>query len=537
MTTETTETTETVTGDQLVAGAATRGSSGVFHAVDPRTGEELATAFAEATVAEVDRAVEAAVDAFASFRDWDDARRADLLDAIAAALVHDGSAILSAVEAETALPRARAEGELVRTAEQFRAFARVLRQGWHRDALVDPPDPGAVPVPRPDVRRINVPVGPVAVFGASNFPLAFSTPGGDTAAALAAGCPVVVKGHPSHPATSELCGRAIVRALREHDAPAGTFSLLQSTRNEVGAALVQHPQVAAVGFTGSEAGGRALFDLASRRPTPIPVYAEMGSLNPVLVTVAALEARADAIAQGLSGSFLFCAGQYCTKPGLVLVPEGPAGDRFVGLLATTVREQEALPVLAANIGSAFDTSVGALEAALGDDAVVHGQARRRGLEREAALVVVDAARVREAPDLLVEHFGPLSVVVRYASPTDVLDVIAQVPGSLTATVHGEPDDHDLVRQLLPALVEKAGRVLWNGYPTGVSVTGAMMHGGPYPSSTFPAHTSVGWTAIRRFLRPVTFQNFPDELLPAPLRADNPLAAPRLVDGALSTGPS
>jgi acyl-CoA reductase-like NAD-dependent aldehyde dehydrogenase len=529
-------TTGTLTGDQLLAGAAVRGSSAAFHAIDPRTGGELATAFAEATVAEVEGAVEAAVDAFKALRSWDDGRRADLLDAIAAALTEDGPAILAAVEAETALPRGRAEGELVRTAEQFRAFARALRQGWHRDALVDPPDPASVPVARPDVRRVNVPVGPVAVFGASNFPLAFSTPGGDTASALAAGCPVVVKGHPSHPATSELCARAILRALDEHGAPPGSFSLLQSTRNELGAALVQHPQVAAVGFTGSEAGGRALFDLASRRPTPIPVYAEMGSLNPVVVTAAALEARADAIAQGLSGSFLFCAGQYCTKPGLVLVPEGTAGDRFIELLAAAVRDQEALPVLAPNIGNAFDTSLRTLDTALGEGAVVRGRTRRQGLEREAALVVVDAARVCDTPALLTEHFGPLSVVVRYGELGDVLEVLDRVPGSLTATVHAEPADHEWVRQLLPTLVEKAGRVLWNGYPTGVSVTGAMMHGGPYPSSTFPAHTSVGWTAIRRFLRPVTFQNFPDTLLPESLRADNPLGAPRLVDGVLSTDP-
>jgi acyl-CoA reductase-like NAD-dependent aldehyde dehydrogenase len=525
------------TGDQLITGRATRSGDDVFHALDPRTGLARPLPVAEATEQEVERAVRAAADAFASLLTRGEDDRADMLTSVAEALAEDATRIVDAVVAETALPRGRAEGELVRTVEQFRAFATLVRQGWHRDAFVDPPDPAAVPVPRPDVRRVNVPLGPVAVFGASNFPLAFSTPGGDTASALAAGCPVVVKGHPSHPETSELCARAIQRALDRHDYPTGTFALLQSTRNEIGAALVQHPSVAAVGFTGSERGGRALFDLANARPTPIPVFAEMGSVNPLVVTAAALGARGDDIADGLADSFLFCAGQYCTKPGLVLVPDGEAGDRFVARLADRVRGQEAMPVLAPNIADGFDRSLELIERTVGADEVLRGPEPRHGLERPAVLVTTHARDVAENAAILTEHFGPLSIVVRYAGTDEVVAVLDQVPGSLTATIHGQPEDGDVVGDLVPVLAAKAGRLLWNGYPTGVSVTGAMMHGGPYPASTFPSHTSVGWTAIRRFMRPVTFQDFPDELLPPALRSGNPLGGPRLVDGRLSTDPA
>ncbi|MCW2768304.1 MAG: aldehyde dehydrogenase [Nocardioides sp.] len=526
-----------VTGDQLILGEASRTGDETFNALDPHTGDALPRAFAQTTPDDIERAVVAASDAFVAMAARDDSDRADLLDSIADALQEKAEQIIDAVMRETALPRGRATGELVRTAEQFRAFATVLRQGWHRDALVDPHAADALPIARPDVRRMNVPVGPVVVFGASNFPLAFSTPGTDTSSALAAGCPVVVKGHPSHPETSELCGRAIQDALRRHDFPAGCFSLLQSTHNEIGAALVEHPLVAAVGFTGSEAGGRALFDLANRRPSPIPVYAEMGSVNPLLVTAAALEKRGHQIAEGLANSFLFCSGQYCTKPGLVLVPSGDAGDEFVSLLARAVRAHEASPLLAPNVAAAFDRSIERIRETVGSENVVCGTTSRRGLERPAVLVTSSAADLEAHADILTEHFGPLSIVVRYRSTANLLAVLQKVPGSLTATLHAEPEDQGLVAALLPVLTGKAGRLLWNGYPTGVSVTGAMMHGGPYPASTFPAHTSVGWTAIRRFMRPVTFQDFPDELLPTALRSDNPLGSPRLVDGQLSNAPA
>ncbi len=502
---------EVLSGTSLVAGHEASPGARTFRAVAPSTGEPIARTFFSATPREVDEAARAAASAMPSWSAISGAARADVLDAIAAELDALGEDLVALTAEETGLPGTRLRGELGRTSGQFRHFATALRSDLQLDVILDPATAG-----RPDLRRIMVPVGPVAVFGASNFPLAFSTPGGDTAAALAAGCSVVVKGHPAHPATSELTARAILAALSAAGAAPGVFSLLQGDGVELGRQLVEHPDVAAVGFTGSSAGGRALFDLASRRPRPIQVHAEMGSLNPVIVTAAAARSRAAELAAALAGSFLLSDGQLCTKPGMVLIPADAAGDRLIADLAANVRAHHPGPLLSPGIEQAYQTGLAELARVLDEDALVCSTGPLAGLAAPAALVVVDAADLAEHAGLLEEHFGPLAVCVRYSSSAELRQVLAELPAGLTATLMAELSDRELVESILPVLVGLAGRVLWNDVPTGVAVTGAMTHGGPFPATTTP-HSSVGWTSVRRFLRPVSYQGFPTEFLPAPLR--------------------
>jgi NADP-dependent aldehyde dehydrogenase len=525
----------TAVGAHLIAGVPSQEGDDGFFAIEPATGRQRTLRFTEATPNEVDLAVRAAAAATRAARELTDQDRAELLDAAATALEDLGDELLTVAEAETGLPRARLESERVRTTEQLRGFAALLRAGWYVEAVIDTADPTARPLPRPDVRRMLVPLGPVAVFGASNFPLAFSVPGGDTASALAAGCPVVVKGHPCHPETSELCAIALTSAVRQVGAPAGMFSFVQGRHHTTGARLVTHPDLAAVGFTGSEAGGRALFNLAARRPEPIPVFAEMGSVNPLMVSEGALHARAETIAGGLVDSFLLGAGQFCTKPGLVLVPTTAAGDHFAARVVELATARQPQPMLAGHIRQALREHLDAIARIGGSIEVHHGPGDGTGIRQAAAVVTTDAAAVlAHQAVLLAEHFGPVCILVRYRSDQELHAVLSGLRGTLTATVHAEPDEHEWVRELLPVLVEKAGRVIFNGFPTGVSVTGAMNHTGPFPASTAPAHTSVGWTAIRRFLRPVAFQNFPAELLPPMLRDENPRRITRLVNDEFSS---
>jgi NADP-dependent aldehyde dehydrogenase len=473
--------------------------------------------------ADVATATAAAAEAFAEYRRWPAARRAVLLRGIADGLEALGDELVAVADAETGLGETRLSGEVGRTCGQLRAFADLVTAGWHVEAMID--------TAGPDLRRMLVPLGPVAVFGASNFPLAFSVPGGDTASALAAGCPVVVKAHPSHPRTSALCARAITAALADAGAPAGVFGLVEGASNAVGEALVTAPAITAVGFTGSLAGGRALYDLAAARPQPIPVYAEMGSLNPVFVTAGALAARGQAIAEGFVGSMTMGTGQFCTKPGLVFVPAG-AAQGFVDAVAEGLAGVEGGPLLNDRIR---DTLAGQLEATTalpGVQAVVRGSA---GDVCTPTLLRVDWETYAATPALAEEHFGPVSVVV--AVPDDgFAEAAGTLAGSLTATVHAEPAEHDAVAALLEVLREKAGRLVWNGFPTGVAVTHAMQHGGPYPATTNPLHTSVGSTSIRRFLRPVAYQDTPAALLPDELRDENPLGILRLVNGRWTPAP-
>ena len=505
-----------------------------FNAVDPRTGEPGA-AFAEASPADVHAAVAAAVAAFRSPLLADPARRAALLRGAAARLRGAGDEVVAVCEAETGLPPARLRSELERTAGQLEAFAAVVAGGDHVGAIIDLPDPDAKPIPRPDVRRMLVPIGPVAVFGASNFPLAFSVAGGDTAAALAAGCPVVVKGHPSHPGTSAVVARELSAAVDDAGLPEGAFALLQASGVAVGEALVDEPSIAAVGFTGSYAGGRALHDRAAARPRPIPVFAEMGSVNPVVVTESALRERAQAIAEGLTASVATFGGQLCTKPGVVFVPAGPAGDAFVADVAARLADTEPQVLLNERLRDGLAQGVEAL-AREADRVTPERDSEGPGFRYPPAAFRAAAPALRDHPGLLEERFGPVALFLTYASRDELLDALARLDGQLTASVHAEPGETDLLRALVTALEPHAGRLVFDGFPTGVAVTHGMHHGGPFPATTAPGHTSVGMTAVGRFLRPVAFQNAPAAVLPPELRDENLRGIWRRIDGELTREP-
>jgi NADP-dependent aldehyde dehydrogenase len=496
-----------------------------FNSVDPRTGEP-GPSYEEASPADVRAAVEAAAAVHRSGALRDRAERAALLRGAAARLRAAGDEIVAVCEAETGLPVVpRLRSELERTCGQLEAFAAIVDTGDECEAIIDHPDPDAKPIPRPDVRRMLVPIGPVAVFGASNFPLAFSTAGGDTASALAAGCPVIVKGHPSHPGTGELVARELAAAVADAGLPAGTFAHVPAAGVEVGEALVDAPEIAAVGFTGSFAGGKALFDRAARREAPIPVYAEMGSINPIVITEAALRERADEIAEGLTASVSSFGGQLCTKPGVVFVPTGAEGDAFAADLAARLDAADPQVLLNERLRDALHAAVGRL----GQHARRLGQAPAPGgpgFRHQPAAYEAPAEQL--TPELLEEHFGPVVLLLRHGSREELLAALEQIEGQLTGSVHAQPGED--VADVVTALGERAGRVVFNGFPTGVAVTFGMHHGGPFPATTSPLHTSVGMTAARRFLRPVAFQDAPEDVLPPELREDNPLGIRRRVDG-------
>lgn len=500
--------------------------------VDPRTGKQREQVGTEATAADVDAAVRAANAAREPLADR--SVRAAFLRAAAARLEADGERIRATADAETALGDARLTGELARTCAQLRAFADEVEDGAYLDVTINHDDPGATP-PCPDLRRYKLPLGVVAVYAASNFPLAFSVPGGDTASALAAGCPVVVKAHPDHPATSALTGAA----LRQGAADAGLSEDVLSVVHgfDAGIELVKHPLVAAAGFTGSVRGGRALHDAAAARPQPIPFHGELGSLNPVVVTAEAAGERPEELGTGLGGSMTMGTGQFCTKPGLVLAPEGPDGDRMLDALGEAVGKAPQGPLLDGGMRDAFLAGVAARSELDGVEAPVRAGAGADERSVGAGYLTVPAEKLGQ-PDhelLLEECFGPLTVVARYRDEDEVAGVLTRLPGNLTATLHiGEAEAADTGgdgqgARLLAALTPLAGRVLVGGWPTGVAVAPAQHHGGPYPATTSTS-TSVGATAIERWLRPVAYQNAPEALLPPELRDDNPLGLPRRVDG-------
>ncbi|MFF9068824.1 aldehyde dehydrogenase (NADP(+)) [Streptomyces sp. NPDC014891] len=490
--------------------------------VDPRTGKPREQVAVEAAAEDVDRAVRAAHAVRGALADR--TARAAFLRAAADLLQEAGDAVVESADAETALGPVRLAGELARTTAQLRAFAEVVDEGSFLDIRIDRPDPAAVP-PRPDLRRWKIPLGVVAVYAASNFPLAFSVPGGDTASALAAGCPVVVKAHPDHPATSALCASLLRGAAAATGLPEDVLVLVHGF--DAGVALVRHPLVAAAGFTGSVRGGRALFDAAAARPVPIPFHGELGSLNPVVLTPAAVDERAEEIGAGLAGSMTLGAGQFCTKPGFVLAPAGEAGDRFAGALAEALGAVEPAVMLDHRMRDHFLAGTGELARIPGVTAPVSPAAGGPHTVT-AGFLTLDATTLLDGdhPALVQELFGPVTVVVRYGSRAEITEVLSRLPGSLTATLHtAERHEDGDAAPLLAELTPLAGRVLVNGWPTGVAVAAAQHHGGPYPATTSTA-TSVGATAIERWLRPVTYQSTPDHLLPPELRDGNPLDLPR-----------
>jgi NADP-dependent aldehyde dehydrogenase len=497
-------------------------------AISPYTGEPVGDPVPHTPPEAVDEVCRAAASAAPALAAQPLSRRADMLAAVAAALEKARDEIVALADAETGLGATRLGSELTRTRVQLELFAEVVRDGSFLEAMIDPPDPAAQPAPRPDVRRMLVPLGPVAVFAASNFPLAFSVPGGDTASALAAGCPVIVKAHPAHPGLSDLCGRIVAGALRDAGAPDGSFAVVHGL--DAGRALVTHPAVAAVAFTGSAAAGRALFDLACSRPDPIPFYGELGSLNPTVVTPGAVAARGREIAAGFVGSFTLGAGQFCTKPGLLFLP---AGHGLEPVLAEQVAGVTVGPLLYAGLREAYTRTLEQLAAVPGVRTLVESAPPEGAGHRAAVrLLAVSASDLSaHADELLQECFGPAALVVEYADVAELEATLARLPGSLTATVHAELDsERELARRLVELLSRRAGRLIWNGWPTGVAVTWAMHHGGPWPATTASVHTSVGATAVRRFLRPLAYQDVPDALLPEALRDGNPLRLPRRVDG-------
>ena len=519
------------TGELLIGGGATRGSRGELRGIDAATGEALEPTFGGATLQDLDAACAQAAAAFQPYRAQPYETRAVFLETIAEHIEALGDDLIVRVMAESGLPRMRLEGERGRTTGQLRLFASVLRDGGFLETRIDPAMPDRKPMPRPDLRLRNIPLGPVAVFGASNFPLAFSVAGGDTASALAAGCPVVVKAHPAHPGTSEMIGRAIQSAVAACGLHPGVFSLVHDTGFEIGLALVADPRIKAAGFTGSRRGGLALAAVAQGRSEPIPFYAEMSSINPVLLFPAALSARGPAIAKDFVGALTLGAGQFCTNPGLILALDGPELDGFL-----TAAEEALSPVPAATmLTPAISRLYAAGVRALAGSAVVTHVAK--GLEPgqnqgQAALFSVSGADFLAHPHLAEEVFGAASIVVRCADLAELRQIVLALDGQLTVALHMDESDHVLAADLLPDLELKAGRLLVNGFGTGVEVAHAMVHGGPFPATSDSRMTSVGSLAIARFLRPVSYQNLPTSLLPDELKPENPLDLARRIDGKL-----
>jgi NADP-dependent aldehyde dehydrogenase len=513
-----------------IAGQLSGNGDVLLNSVDAHTGEPLPYAFHQATGDEVEAAVQAAEAAYPAYRSTSPAQRAAFLDAIANELDALGDDFIQHVMRETALPEARIRGERSRTSNQLRLFAEVVRRGDFYAARIDRALPQRTPLPRPDLRQYRIGVGPVAVFGASNFPLAFSTAGGDTASALAAGCPVVFKAHSGHMLTAAHVAGAIDRAVASSGVPAGVFNLIYGAG--VGEALVKHPAIQAVGFTGSLRGGRALCDMAAARPQPIPVFAEMSSINPVIVLPQALQGRGEQVAGELAASVVMGCGQFCTNPGLVVGIQSPQFEHFVQTLVARMADQGPQTMLNAGTLRSYQNGVQHLLAHPGIQHLA-GQPQT-GNQAQPQLFKADVSLLLNGDPLLQEEvFGPTTVVVEVADAEQLAEALRHLQGQLTATLIAEPDDLRAFASLVPLLERKAGRLLLNGYPTGVEVSDAMVHGGPYPATSDARGTSVGTLAIDRFLRPVCFQNYPDALLPDALKNANPLGIARLLDGVNS----
>lgn len=489
-----------------------------FSALLPDSQQPLSGQFPEHNQQDVDKAVTAANEIAKAYRQTEPSIRAQLLQAIADCLEESRDAIVERANLESALPLARLNGELSRTTAQLRLFSDVVEAGRWQEAILDRANPQREPIPKPDIRRQNIALGPVAIFGASNFPLAFSTAGGDTASALAAGCPVIVKGHPAHPGTSDIVAKCIAKALDSMNLPQAIFTLLQGTSHELGQAVVTHPAIKAVGFTGSIHGGRALFDLAQRRPEPIPFYGELGASNPVFILSNRLNSNAHSLAEEYLLSMNMGCGQFCTKPAVVFVSESEASHQFLDAVRQGIKEQQGQTMLTAGIKQNYL-------------AQSQQRAQQKGITYTAStpeegvpamLFETTSAEWRNNPHWQEEIFGPQSIVVVCEDDNEMISLSQNLAGSLTATIHADDSDYSLASALLAELEEVAGRIVFNGWPTGVEVSYAMVHGGPYPASTMPASTSVGAEAIKRWLRPVAYQSIPEELLPNALKTANPL---------------
>lgn len=518
-----------LTGAMLIGQNDVFGSNAEFTGTDPATGKSLDPAYACGDAADVETAASLARSAFQSYRETSLEQRAQFLETIADQIMALGDELILRGQSETGLPRARLEGERGRTVNQLRLFASVVRAGDWLGARIDFAQPGRTPMPRSDIRLRHIPLGPVAVFGASNFPLAFSVAGGDTASALAAGAPVIVKGHSAHPGTSELVGRAVRAAVAHCGLHEGVFSLLFGSGSELGQALVAHPDIKAVAFTGSRTGGVALMHTAAARPEPIPVYAEMSSINPMFLMPGALHARAEKIAQGFAASLIGSAGQLCTNPGLVIALASPELDTFITTAKASIEASPSATMLTSGIHSAYQAGAAQLAAHNAVQVLARGQCADMPNQCQATLLGTTADAFIQNPHALgQEVFGACSLIVTCTDAPQMFAIADAIEGQLTATVHLEPgQDEDIVPPLLSALELKAGRILANGFPTGVEVGHAMVHGGPFPATSDSRSTSVGSAAIHRFLRPVAYQDIPDTLLPTALKTANPWGIARM----------
>jgi NADP-dependent aldehyde dehydrogenase len=522
----------TLTGDLLIGAARVPATAGTMKALNPATGEYLEPEFAFGGVAEVDRALRLADEAFDSYSHTGPAERAAFLDLVADRLEAVKDELAARTSLETGLPAAQFERETLRTAATFRKFATVVRQGRFLQAAVDPAQPSRQPAPRMDHRLQKVALGPVVIFGASNFPISYSVAGGDTASALAAGCPVVLKAHNAHPGSSEIQGRAIQQAVAEAGLHEGVFSLVRGAGNEIGEALVDHPLVRAVTFTGSEGGGMALYRRAQQRPDPIPVFTEMTSVNPTFVLPVALAARGAEIGAGLAQRAQYNVGQACLKPAVLLAVDGPGFAELRDAARAEVEKAAARTMLTPGIHDAYTGNVRRMQDS-GAIRIGAGQAPNHASDGQSLLYEVTGEQLLSQPALREEVFGPFVLLVRLTGLEQLQEVARVFRGQLSATVHAEVGDHAVAVQLLPILERRTGRIVINAFSIPQEATYASVHTGPFPATSDSRFTSVGMSAIERFLRPVTYQNFPDELLPEPLREANPLHLWRLVDGELT----
>jgi 2,5-dioxopentanoate dehydrogenase len=524
-------------GKNIIGSSLSAMGDKTFSAYDPRAGSEIEKRFFEATTAEVDRALDLADSAAARLRHLTAEQTVDFLTAAQEEIRAIGDDLIATAARETGLDSDRLKGERERTVNQIGLFANIVKEGSWVDARIDTALPERKPQPRPDIRRMLQPIGPVAVFGASNFPLAFSVAGGDTASAFAARNPVIVKAHPAHPGTSELVATAIVKAVKRSSLPEGTFSMLHGKSPEISIALTSHPKTRAVGFTGSERAGRALFNAAAARPDPIPVFAEMGSVNPIFILPEALKKNGQAIAEGLSRSVMLGVGQMCTCPGLVFGSDDPSLRTFSERLTAAFEQATPGTMLNPAIRKAYTEDLTKASGVPGVRAIKASHAGDpQRTEGQPALLVTDSATWLGNERLHEEIFGPSTLLVSCSSESEFLRVAEALEGSLTATIHGTPDELNQYRELISLLSTKAGRLIFNGFPTGVEVGYAMHHGGPYPATTDEKFTSVGAAAIYRFARPICYQGFPEDLLPAELQNANPRQIWRTIDGKLTRDP-
>ncbi|RLD29393.1 MAG: aldehyde dehydrogenase (NADP(+)) [Bacteroidetes bacterium] len=502
-----------ITGKNYIGFSLSGNGTKTYKTFNPKTNQENPTVFTEATSEEIDKALQLATDAFAVYRNTPGKKRAQFLNVIADEILDLGDELIQTYMSESGLPEGRAKGERGRTIGQLRMFAGLIETEHWRQPTIDMAIPDRAPIPKPDLRQLLIALGPVVVFGASNFPLAYSTAGGDTASALAAGCPVIVKSHPMHAGTSELVASAIIKAAKDTGMPDGVFSNLNSAGIEVGQQLVQHPLVKAVGFTGSIHGGRALYDIAAKRQEPIPVFAEMGSINPVIITLKALKSRAESIAMTYSKSITLGTGQFCTNPGLILAIESPELTSFINDLGEKTTAIASQSMLHPNIHKAFENKGAEVIAQEGTTLVAQHNDETLNNYARAAIVTVSGTAFLNNSNLHQEVFGPFSMVVQCRDEAQLLKVISNLEGQLTGTIIAEQEDYKSLQPLIEQLQNRVGRIIINGVPTGVEVSDAMTHGGPYPASTDSRFTAVGNQAIKRWVRPFSYQDFPEELLP------------------------